>query len=105
MDLWRKIAENRIAQSIADGEFENLPAAGKKIDLSEYFAMPAEKRAAYQLLKNAHIMPSEVNLLKEIADLRIRQAAAPDPAEKKKIQMKLRFKETELRIILERRNK
>ena len=66
---WTKLAENRIEEAIASGEFENLPGKGQPLDLAEYFAMPAAERAGSMLLKNASVIPPEVQLLKEIGEL------------------------------------
>jgi hypothetical protein len=66
---WTKLAEDRIEEAIAKGEFKDLPGQGRPLDLSEYFAMPAAERAGAALLKNANVVPPEVQLLKEIAEL------------------------------------
>jgi hypothetical protein len=66
---WTKLAEDRIEEAIANGEFENLPGQGQPLDLAEYFALPAAERAGAALLKNANVVPPEVQLLKEIAEL------------------------------------
>jgi hypothetical protein len=66
---WTKLAEDRIEEAIAGGEFENLPGKGQPLDLAEYFALPAAERAGSMLLRNANVVPPEVQLLKEIGAL------------------------------------
>jgi hypothetical protein len=66
---WTKLAEDRIEEAIANGEFKDLPGQGQPLDLSEYFALPAAERAGAALLKNANVVPPEVQLLKEIGEL------------------------------------
>lgn len=66
---WTRLAENRIEEAIANGEFKDLPGQGQPLDLAEYFALPAAERAGAALLKNANVVPPEVQLLKEIAGL------------------------------------
>lgn len=66
---WTKLAESRIEEAIANGEFKDLPGHGQPLDLAEYFALPATERAGAALLKNANVVPPEVQLLKEIAAL------------------------------------
>ncbi|MEP6673358.1 MAG: DUF1992 domain-containing protein [Chthoniobacter sp.] len=73
---WTKLAESRIEEAIAQGEFENLPGQGQPLDLAEYFAQPATERAGSALLKNANVIPPEVQLLKEIAALEKAVAAS-----------------------------
>lgn len=42
-----RIAENRIREAMAQGEFENLPGAGQPLNLEEYFSTPEAVRMAY----------------------------------------------------------
>jgi hypothetical protein len=65
-----KIVEALIKEAQARGEFDNLPGEGKPIDLTAYFETPEEVRLAQSLLKNAGMISPEVQLLKEIAELR-----------------------------------
>jgi F0F1-type ATP synthase gamma subunit len=65
-----KIVESAIQEAIARGEFENLPGTGKPIDLTEYFNAPEEVRVAQAMLKNAGMVPLEVDLLQEIVALK-----------------------------------
>ena len=65
-----KIVEEMIKKAQERGEFDNLPGKGKPIDLTEYFEMPEEVRVAQAMLKNAGMTSREVDLLKEIAELK-----------------------------------
>ena len=59
------IAERRIEEAIARGEFDNLPGAGRPIDLEDYDPlMPPEARMAWRILKNANLNPEDL-LLRE----------------------------------------
>jgi len=98
-----RVAERRIRDAMAQGEFDNLPGAGKPLDLEEYFATPEDLRMAFSILKNARCAPAEVELLKDIARLRDAVAAATDGVAKQQLQCTLRDRETELQIALERR--
>ena len=71
---FRRIAEGRIREAMEQGVFENLPGAGKPLDLEEYFNTPEDRRMAFSILKNANCPPPEVELLKEVA--RLEQAVA-----------------------------
>lgn len=66
---WAKLAEDRIGEAIANGEFKDLPGHGQPLDLGDYFSLPATERAGAALLKNANVVPPEVQLLKEIGEL------------------------------------
>ena len=63
------IAEQKIAEAIAKGELDDLPGAGRPLDLSDDALIPEEMRLAYRILKNAGFVPPEVQTLNEIAQL------------------------------------
>jgi hypothetical protein len=63
------IAEQRIAEAIVRGELDDLPGAGRPLDLSDDTLIPEELRLAYRILKNAGYVPPEVETLNEIAEL------------------------------------
>jgi Domain of unknown function (DUF1992) len=63
------IAERRIAEAVAGGEFDDLPGAGQPLDLTDDALVPEELRVAYRILKNAGFVPPEVEALNEIAAL------------------------------------
>jgi hypothetical protein len=97
-----RIAETRIREAIEQGEFKNLPGAGKPLDLEEYFSAPADMRMAFSILKNANCVPAEVALLKEISRLQQAIAVAPDAGNQQQLQRALVDRQTELAIVLER---
>ncbi|NNG47494.1 MAG: DUF1992 domain-containing protein [Deltaproteobacteria bacterium] len=64
------IAEERIREAMARGEFANLPGAGKPLHLEDDVMIPEDLRVAYKVLKNAGCIPPELELRKEILTLR-----------------------------------
>jgi hypothetical protein len=62
-----KIAEKRIKDAIADGVFDNLPGAGRPLELDDDSHVPEDLRIAYKILRNANCVPPEISLRKEIA--------------------------------------
>jgi len=54
------IAERKIAEAAARGEFDGLPGAGKPLDLAEDPLVPEDQRMANRILKNAGFAPREV---------------------------------------------
>jgi hypothetical protein len=101
---FRRIAESRIREAIEQGVFENLPGAGKPLNLEEYFNTPEALRMAFSILKNANCAPPEVELLKEVARLQHAIAEASDPAAKNQFQRTLTHRRMQLAITLERRS-
>lgn len=63
------IAEQKIAEAIERGELDDLPGAGRPLELDDDALVPEELRLAYRVLKNAGYVPAEVRQLNEIAQL------------------------------------
>jgi hypothetical protein len=63
------IAEQRILEAARRGDFDDLPGAGRPLDLDEDLLVPEELRMAYRVLKNAGFVPPEVQTLNEIGAL------------------------------------
>jgi hypothetical protein len=66
MDLLDQLAEARIAEAVARGDFEDLPGAGRPLALDDDALVPEALRVAYRILKNAGYVPEEVRLLGEL---------------------------------------
>jgi len=47
------VAEERIREARERGEFDDLPGAGRPLDLDGYFGIPEDLRMAYTLLRNS----------------------------------------------------
>jgi DnaJ-like protein len=95
------VAENRIREAMAEGQFDNLPGAGQPQSLEEYFSAPAELRMAYSILKSANCVPAEVELLNEVSRLERAIADAADAAARQPLQRALIGRQTELAVLLE----
>ena len=100
-----KIVEEMIKKAQERGEFDNLPGKGKPIDLTEYFEMPEDVRVAQAILKNAGMTSREVDLFKEIAELRQVLASIADENKKQEIQKKIQEKRIEFSLMLKRQKK
>jgi len=75
------IAERKIAEAIERGELDDLPGAGRPLELDDDALVPEDLRLAYRILKNAGFVPAEVGALNEIAQLeRLLAAGEADPA-------------------------
>ncbi|MCW3480107.1 DUF1992 domain-containing protein [Neisseriaceae bacterium JH1-16] len=65
MDWLERLAEERIREAQARGEFEHLPGAGEALQLEDWSQVPAEQRLAYQVLKRAGCVPPELAARRE----------------------------------------
>ncbi len=54
------IAERKIAEAAAQGEFDDLPGAGRPLNLEEDPLVPEDQRMANRILRNAGYVPKEV---------------------------------------------
>lgn len=70
MDIFEKIAEDRIREAMEQGLFDNLPNKGKPLKIEDEGWVPEDLRLAYKILKNAGFIPPELELRKEIIDLK-----------------------------------
>lgn len=57
------IAERKIAEAMERGDFDDLPGAGRPLDLSDDALIPEDLRMAYRILKNAGLVPPAVRKL------------------------------------------
>lgn len=96
MDIIDKIAEVRIAGAMERGEFDDLPGAGRPLNLDDNRHVPPELRAGYRLLKNAGCIPPEVECRREIRRVEELIAAVDEPGERSKAQRRLSFLLTRL---------
>ncbi len=100
-----RIVEAIIKEAMERGEFDNLPGKGKPIDLTEYFETPEEVRIAHSVLKNAGMTSREVDLLKEIAELKQVREAVRDEKKKQEIDRQIRQKQVEFSLRLEQQKR
>src|ERR1700752_4403850 len=63
------LVENRISEAIARGEFDNLPGAGKPLELDDDALVPEEERIAFRIMKNSGWLPPEVERFAELERL------------------------------------
>ena len=86
MDILAKIAEQRIREAMERGEFDNLPFQGQPINLDDLVGVPEHLRMGYKILKNAGVLPAEMQLKKEIVSLKNLLDACYDETEKQTLQ-------------------
>src|SRR4029453_15468834 len=91
------IVEGKIAEAQRAGAFDDLPGAGKPLDLTDDRLVPEDVRVAYRILKNAGCVPAELIERKEATDLRklLASVAADDP-ERRRALAKLALLEARL---------
>ncbi len=102
VDIFQKIAEQKIREAIERGELDNLKNSGKPIQLDDDSWVPEDMRAAYRVLKNAGCLPPEMELKKEIISLKDLIYTLDDDKEKLKKIRELNFKILKLNTMRKR---
>ncbi len=70
MDIFATIAERKILEAIQRGELDNLALKGQPIRRDDTDEVPEELRMGYKILKNAGVLPEELQLNREIVTLK-----------------------------------
>jgi hypothetical protein len=99
---FEKLVEEKIRVAMEAGEFDNLQGAGLPLDLDEYFATPEDLRVSFSVLKNARVLPREVELLKEIESLKDAIAAAASYEDKLRLRRELNDALLQYDVIMDR---
>ncbi|HEX7174685.1 MAG TPA: DUF1992 domain-containing protein [Pyrinomonadaceae bacterium] len=98
-----KSVEEQIRKAMAEGEFDNLPGRGQPLSLEAYFSTPEHLRMAYSVLKSGDFVPQEVQMFRDIDDLKTRLNSSTDAAERERLQKQIREKKLNLTVLLEGR--
>ena len=99
---YRSPVDAIVARAIANGEMDNLPGQGKPLNLDDESGVPEDMRMAYRVMKNAGIVPPEVEAMKRLAKLREQLAVETDPAERDRLAKQISMENSVLRLKLER---
>lgn len=69
MHFLELIAERKIAEAEREGALKDLPGEGAPLALDDDPLIPEDLRMAYRILKNAGLVPEEISMLREVAQL------------------------------------
>ena len=89
MDFLHKIVEERIQKAQQEGIFDHLPGKGKPLNLDDDSFIPEDLRLSFKVLKNASCLPIEMELRKEIFNLRQLFNASIDPETRQDLRREL----------------
>jgi hypothetical protein len=90
------VVEERIQEALRRGDFDDLPGAGRPLDLDDAPLVPPELRVAYRILKNTGYVPPEILERREIAELEGAIAGIADLEARKRALAKLAVLRTKL---------
>jgi hypothetical protein len=100
-----KLIDKMIREAMEKGEFDNLEGQGKPIDLDAYFAAPEDVRLGHKLLKDANIIPEELELLREADALKAELAACRTEDERRRLRKALDEKLLKYNLLRERQRR
>lgn len=63
------IAERRIREAQERGDFDDLPGTGVPLELDDDALVPEDLRVAYRILKNAGLLPPQLEPHREIREI------------------------------------
>jgi Domain of unknown function (DUF1992) len=103
MDFFR-LTDEKIRKAYEDGEFENLPGYGKRLELEDLSSVPPEMRMAYKMMKNSGMM-EEQQVRSEIEYLEDLIKGAHDELEEERLTRRLNEKLLRFNQIMEKKKK
>lgn len=103
MDWAASIAGEKIREAQLRGEFDNLPGAGKPLPEDELRGVPEELRIGFKLLKDAGMLPEEMQLRKDMVTLHDLLIACREEETKLNLLTQLNAKKLRYRMLMEER--
>jgi len=103
MYAFELIAERKIREAMDRGEFDNLPGKGKPLPPDGLDNLPPDMRMAYKILKNAGVIPEEVELRKNISSIQHLIRICHTEEERETLRKKLTISQLRYNILIERR--
>lgn len=103
MKSFEGIVEARIRDAIARGDFDDLAGKGRPLSLEDLSSVPEDLRAGYLLLKNAGVLPEEMQIRKEMMTLEALLDNCTDPQERTQRRRDLNWKMIRFQVLMERR--
>ncbi len=96
------LIESKIQKSIDNGDFKDLPGFGKPLSL-ELMNQPAHIRIASTIMKNANVLPEELQIRKDVYNLRQKLQKTKGESERKALMKQIMDKSTRYNMMMERK--
>lgn len=105
-NIFENMAEMRIREAIERGQLKNLPGEGKPLVLEPVNPLePPEERMFNKIMRTLGLLPEEIELQKEIAELKNRLEACEQGEERDALKKKLSETVIRYNVIMEKRRK
>ena len=96
------VIEKLLQEAIERGEFDNLEGKGKPLDLSAYFSTREDLRMAHSVMKSNQIVPEEVEIMRQVAEIKKKIGETSDEKERGALTKELNAKTLALDLAIER---
>ncbi|MEC0373432.1 DUF1992 domain-containing protein [Paenibacillus chibensis] len=103
MSIMSWLAEQRIHQAMEQGDFKDLAGKGKPLELEDVSHIPEDLRMSYKIMKNAGLIPEEMQLQGELIKLRNLIHLCENAGEKEKLTRTLTEKKLRFQMLMEQR--
>ncbi|MCQ2010873.1 MAG: DnaJ family domain-containing protein [Sporolactobacillus sp.] len=104
MGIIEIMAEEKIQEGLKAGAFDHLPGKGKPLVLEDLSAVPKDLRAGYKVLKNAGMLPEELQIKKDMVTLNDLLQCCEDDKERDRLNKQLRYKQLKFNQLMEKRS-
>ncbi|MGN7356143.1 DnaJ family domain-containing protein [Paenibacillus sp. SAF-054] len=103
MSIMSWLAEQRIHQAVDQGEFKDLAGKGKPLVLEDLSHIPEDLRMSYKIMKNAGMIPEEMQLQGELVKLHQLIHVCENAGEKEKLSRTFTEKKLRFQLLMEQR--
>ncbi|SFG14791.1 DnaJ family domain-containing protein [Sporolactobacillus nakayamae] len=104
MGIIEIMAEEKIQEGLKAGAFDHLPGKGKPLVLEDLSSVPKELRTGYKMMKNAGMLPEELQIKKDIVTLNDLLNCCENEQERARLTKQLRFKQLKFNQLVEKRS-
>ena len=105
MNIFEFIAEHKIQEAIKNGVFDNLSGKGEPLKLEDLSGVSPQDRMAYTILKNAGVLPPEMEARKAISELEKKISEINSDDDKVELRRKLSKMMTAYNIMMDKRKR
>ncbi|MBD2846793.1 DUF1992 domain-containing protein [Paenibacillus sp. IB182496] len=100
--MFDRMAEEKMAEAVRRGELDRLPGSGAPLPPDDLKHVPEELRAGYRMMRNAGMIPAELEMNKEIATMQDLLKLCEDEEQRGELRKRLTEKQLRYQLLLER---
>ncbi len=102
MSILAAIAERKIQEALSRGELDNLSLKGTPLPVEDLTFVPEELRMGFKILRNAGVLPEELQARQELVSIQGLLAACQDGEEQERLRRRLTLQRLRYDMLRER---